>query len=252
LLLSLCPLLFHTSVYADEVPKNLANGLYELVEDSQISPALQRSLVRKPTAGERVSKFALKDTQGRIMVDIHLDGTRSIGAVRSLVSSVKDVTVTAEDRAFQAGTIEAYMTPAAAANLAQQPGIAALSLVWKPKLNIGAVTTQGVIQHRVNEVAGKYSGTGIQVGVLSDSYNDYASSDPAHDAAVDISTGDLPGPGNPYGNTTPVTVLDDTYAGGTDEGRAMLQIVTDMAPKAQLGLLLQPTAISNLPTISGR
>ena len=118
-------LLFHTSVHADEVPKNLANGLYELVEDSQISPALQRSLVRKPTEGERVSKFALKDTQGRIMVDIHLDGTRSIAAVRSLVSSEKDVTFIAEDRAFQAGTIEAYMTPAAAANLAQQRGIAA-------------------------------------------------------------------------------------------------------------------------------
>jgi hypothetical protein len=28
----------------------------------------------------------------------------------------------------------------------------------KAKLNIGAVTTQGVIQHRVNQVAGKYSG----------------------------------------------------------------------------------------------
>jgi len=39
-----------TNSYAEGIPKNLANGLYELVEDSQTSPALQRSLVRKPTA----------------------------------------------------------------------------------------------------------------------------------------------------------------------------------------------------------
>jgi hypothetical protein len=88
--LTAASLWLQTNSYAEGIPKNLANGLYELVEDSQISPALQRSLVRKPTAGERVSKFALKDTQGRIMVDIHLDGTSAIAAValRSLRSFV--------------------------------------------------------------------------------------------------------------------------------------------------------------------
>jgi hypothetical protein len=239
--LLLAPFLYQTSTYADGTPRNLADGLYEIVQESQASPALQQSLVRKPTGTDRLSKFALKDEQGRFMVDVHLDGTRSIAAVRAMLLSQKDVTFIAEDHAFQAGTIEAYMTPAAAADLAQKPGIAALSLVWKPKLNIGAVTTQGFIQHRVNDIAGKYTGAGVKVGVLSDSYDSYASSDPAHDAAVDISTGDLPGPGNPYGNTTPVTVLDDTFVGGTDEGRAMLQIVTDIAPKAQLGFATAAT-----------
>ena len=44
----------------------------------------------------------------------------------------------------------------------------------------------------------------------------------------------MPGAGNPFGNTQPVVVLQDV-PDGTDEGRAMLQIVHDMAPKARLG-----------------
>jgi len=44
----------------------------------------------------------------------------------------------------------------------------------------------------------------------------------------------MSGAGNPLGNTQPVVVLEDS-PGGTDEGRAMLQIVHDMAPKARLG-----------------
>jgi hypothetical protein len=54
-------------------------------------------------------------------------------------------------------------------------------------------------------------------------------------AAQDVLTDDLPGTGNPNGNTDPVTVLEDlTDNSGFDEGRAMLQIVHDIAPKAKL------------------
>ena len=66
---------------------------------------------------------------------------------------------------------------------------------------------------------------------MSDSYDTNAA---PNSAALDIATGDLPGAGNPFGNTEPVVVLQDS-PGGTDEGRAMLQIVHDMAPKARLG-----------------
>ncbi|MBE7179460.1 MAG: S8 family serine peptidase, partial [Mucilaginibacter polytrichastri] len=50
---------------------------------------------------------------------------------------------------------------------------------------------------------------------------------------ADVTSGDLPGKGNPFGNTTAVTVVQD-HSGSTDEGRAMLQIVHDLVPKAQL------------------
>jgi len=53
--------------------------------------------------------------------------------------------------------------------------------------------------------------------------------------------GELPGAGNPFGHTTPVTVLSDyvqpdpmSPAVKSDEGRAMLQIIHDLAPAAEL------------------
>lgn len=79
-------------------------------------------------------------------------------------------------------------------------------------------------------------GNGQKVCVLSDSYNN---SDVSISATDDINSGDLPGQGNPEGRTTPVDVLDDSYEGTdpepTDEGRAMLQLVHDIAPGATLG-----------------
>ena len=43
-----------------------------------------------------------------------------------------------------------------------------------------------------------------------------------------------PAPGNPLGHLMPVTVLADGASTDTDEGRAMLQIVHDLAPGARL------------------
>jgi len=204
------------SLRADAAPKNLANGLYDIVVANQAQAPFQHSLVRKPTQADRILKNALSDKQGRVMVDIHLDGTRSIAVVHKLVSSRQDCTIVAVDRSFQAGTVEAYMTPAAAAELATQPGIASLALVWKPRMNVGAVTKQGFVQHRVAQIANKYDGTGIKIAVLSGSFDSFGANGITPDATADISTGDLPGPGNPDGNTTPVTVLEDDLWNGAD------------------------------------
>jgi hypothetical protein len=63
-------------------------------------------------------------------------------------------------------------------------------------------------------------GSGIAVGVLSDSFNCLGG------AAADVANGDL----------SPVAVLQEEpdCSSGTDEGRAMLQIVHDLAPGASL------------------
>ncbi|HWJ62026.1 MAG TPA: DUF4214 domain-containing protein [Acidimicrobiales bacterium] len=70
-------------------------------------------------------------------------------------------------------------------------------------------------------------GTGVKVGIISDSYGAAA-------AKADIARADLPGAGNPCGHTTPVQVLADDYRDGIDEGRAMAQIIHDVAPGAAL------------------
>jgi hypothetical protein len=84
-----------------------------------------------------------------------------------------------------------------------------------------------------------FDGTGITVGCLSDSFDtaltDLDDNPLAIHAAQDVATDDLPGVGNPNGNTDPVNVLEDLDDhSGFDEGRAMLQIVHDVAPKAKL------------------
>ena len=93
----------------------------------------------------------------------------------------------------------------------------------------GSVNSQGDRTHRADDVRATYgySGAGIRIGVLSDSYNALGG------APADVASGNLPGPGNPLGHLTPVTVVQD-FAGATDEGRAMMQIVHDVAPGAQL------------------
>ena len=97
--------------------------------------------------------------------------------------------------------------------------------------NVGATDSQGIVQHRVDKIPAGINGSGITVGVMSDSYDTNTA---PNSAALDIASGDLPGVGNPAGNTEPVVVLED-FPGRTDEGRAMLQIVHDLAPKAKLG-----------------
>ncbi len=93
----------------------------------------------------------------------------------------------------------------------------------------GKATSEGDVDHRAADVRSTYGymGQGIKIGVLSDSYN------AKNGAANNVTTGDLPGPGNPDGDVTPVTVVQD-FAGGSDEGRAMLQVIHDLAPKATL------------------
>jgi hypothetical protein len=94
---------------------------------------------------------------------------------------------------------------------------------------IGSVTSEGDVTHRATDVRSTYGflGQGIKIGVLSDSYNATGG------AASNVTSGDLPGTGNPDGYTTPVTVVQD-YSGGSDEGRAMLQVIHDLAPAATL------------------
>ncbi|MDQ5767175.1 S8 family peptidase [Thiothrix subterranea] len=87
----------------------------------------------------------------------------------------------------------------------------------------GSVTTQGDIatESSVARPAFGVDGSGITVGVISDSYNCLGG------AAQDQSTQDLP---------PQVTIMADALdcSGRTDEGRALMQIVHDIAPGAKL------------------
>ncbi len=96
---------------------------------------------------------------------------------------------------------------------------------------IGSATSQGVAVLRADQARSVFgvTGAGVRLGVISDSFNG-ASSTPS--LATQIAAGNLPGAGNPNGFTTGVTVVKDST--GSDEGRAMLEIVHDVAPAASL------------------
>jgi hypothetical protein len=97
----------------------------------------------------------------------------------------------------------------------------------------GSVTSEGDAQLNAAQARVQFNvdGSGIKVGVLSDSFDRAAGA--ATHAANDVASGDLPGPGNPCGRTTPVQLVDDSAA-GSDEGRGMAQLVHDLAPGASL------------------
>jgi subtilisin family serine protease len=88
--------------------------------------------------------------------------------------------------------------------------------------HVGLVTSQGdqAMRADVARAAFGVDGTGVTVGVLSDSFNCLGG------ATADVASDDL----------SPVTVIQEVpnCSGGTDEGRAMLQLVHDVAPGANL------------------
>src|ERR1044072_4047162 len=131
---------------------------------------------------------------------------------------------------YRAGVIEAYVPTGSLASVATKRGVLAVVPSSPFVTNVGSTDSQGIVQHRGDKIGG-VDGSGITVGVMSDSYDTNAA---PNSAALDVSTGDLPGAGNPFGNTEPVVGLED-FPARTDEGRAMLQIVHDIAPKAKLG-----------------
>jgi len=113
--------------------------------------------------------------------------------------------------------------PMAALDAASRtPGLRFLRPVYA-RTNAGVVTSQGDTALRAAAARATYAvdGTGVTVGAMSDSFNckgGYAS---------DVGTADLP---------ANVNVLQEVSncSGANDEGRAMLQIVHDLAPGAGL------------------
>ncbi|MGW8317505.1 MAG: S8 family peptidase, partial [Bacteroidales bacterium] len=99
--------------------------------------------------------------------------------------------------------------------------------------NLGTVTSEGdrAMRGDFARLGFDVDGSGVKIGVISNSY------DTKNQAAGNVTSGDLPGVGNPNGYTTPVDVVMDVppqYGVLSDEGRAMLQIIHDVAPGAEL------------------
>ncbi|HEY8876688.1 MAG TPA: S8 family serine peptidase [Roseateles sp.] len=233
------------------IPPNLSGALHGIAAKKHAAAApksLQgRKLSLTAAASDEVvdvsAESLLRDESGRVLVTVLLNGNQPFDQTRAAVAAVPGMTVTSEDRTYRSGALEGFVSEDALIALAKTPGVSAVHGQSRPRTGVGSTDSQGLVQHKISQLPSNLNGTGITIGVLSDSYNT-AQNFVAGGAltvreAQDIASCDLPGPGNPCGNNMPVVVLKDmgTYpnASATDEGRAMAQLIHDAAPKARLG-----------------
>jgi hypothetical protein len=101
---------------------------------------------------------------------------------------------------------------------------------YQPLTNVGLITSQGDVAMNADDARSVFDvdGTAVTVGVLSDSFNALGGT------VDDIASGDLP---------AGINVLEDSS--GKDEGRAMLQLIHDVAPGADLAFHTANLGIAN-------
>jgi hypothetical protein len=142
-----------------------------------------------------------------------------------------------------------------------------------PRTRTGAVSTQGDFAQgslQARAANSSLTGAGVTVGVLSNSFNCYAvyaepgSGVPVSgangyaengftaDYATDVGTGDLPSAVNVLKEAECLNFGAPTFLPDSDEGRAMLQIVHDVAPGAKLAFYTADDSEADFATGIGK
>ena len=187
------------------------------------------------TASQAKKTFRPRDrflqfSQGRVLIDAR---TTDDGA--ALLDDLQKLGLRNGSRYGEA--VSGLLPVAAIRQAAALDSLRSIHATLPPVRNTGSITSQGDVAMRANIARTDHGvdGSGVTVGVMSDSYNILGG------AAADVTSGDLPVAG--------VTVINgESSACGSlifcvDEGRAMLQIVHDVAPGADL---LFHTALSSV------
>jgi hypothetical protein len=181
----------------------------------------------------------------RVLVYVRFERGAVAGLKALRAAGAKTVSLSSR---YQTATVAAK--PAQLPSLGSLPNVAgiteALAPVTASTCPADEVVSEGDVQLNAAEARDIFSfdGSGIKVGILSDSFDQATeaadgSGPIATTAPEDVESGDLPGLANTCpGESTPVEVLEGDTGGSeeedTDEGRAMAQIVHDLAPKADI------------------
>ncbi len=202
-------------------------GLYKAAQMGKASTPLVRVFAeyRAHANQGRRTAFAPSDqflpfSAGRVLIDARAN---SNGA--SLLNDLQQLGLL---NGTHYGELVSGLFPVAAIDQAVAlASLRSISAAIPPISNVGDVTSQGDIALRAMDARTIYSvdGTGVTVGVLSDSF------DTLNGAAADVLSGDLPSGIQVIGGESPYC---GTVVFCIDEGRAMAQIIYDMAPGADL------------------
>jgi subtilisin family serine protease len=203
-------------------------GLYRAGQMTKAGSALARAFAEyrshrnsRSTRAFTPSGRQLQYADGRTVIDARANGSSEV-----LLRELRQLGLT---RGARAGEIVSGLLPLDV--LDQAVELTSLrSIVGSPRpiTHAGSITSQGDIALRAAAARSVHGvdGTGVKVGVLSDAY------DTLNGAAADIVSGDLPAAGVQVLNGE--STLCGTLTPCIDEGRAMLQIVHDLAPGADL------------------
>lgn len=229
-----------------KTPANLDAGLRQLVQLHQQNLSTGRPGVNLKSAeqlihsGPRSATGVFRmhvDQNNRVLVNIILDGTVALDALSKIIADNRS-TVVAANNAYRQGKLSAFVPVDSLESLARTAGVRSVAMAHLARTNAGRVTSQGVSVLRSDIVnrAG-VDGTGVTVGILSDSFNTSSGFGVLDTAALDVATGDLPStlaiPGG-EGLKFLIELDPNIFGPFTDEGRAMAQIVHDVAPGAAL------------------
>jgi hypothetical protein len=186
--------------------------------DSQLWYALQASrgqaLQGVPEVYATATDTVQMDASGFARVDI------SAAVSDDLLNQIAELGGSVTLASADDQSILATVPLAALETLAANAAVRHIAPSAQARTNVGALTSQGYISHTANQVRATLGkdGTGVKVGVLSDSVQALAAL---------ISSGDLPA-------DTLVVPGQGGPADGSSEGTAMMEIVHDLAPGAQL------------------
>jgi subtilisin family serine protease len=210
---------------------NLSLRLAELAKPAvrTLPPAKQAERLSLAPSGPA----SLLREGNRVLVDVRFNhgAAAGVNALRAAGAQIAHVS-----RRYQTVTVAAK--PADLHDIAGVPRVDGVTENLAPIVAAtcpsGVTVSEGDGQLRAAEARSDFGldGSGVTVGILSDSFDQDATA--ATHAAGDVTTGDLPGSGNPCGHSAPVNVLDDSEPQGADEGRGMAQIVHDLAPGASI------------------
>ena len=194
---------------ADETAK-LGEGLKQLVAPPVEARALARSAAASDEPEVQVTSPVQFDAASRALVRISLDGTTAGAQTLGSLQKMSGVEVVASDLSYGPGLIEAYVPVEQLLGVANTRGVQAVVASGPAVTNVGATDSQGIVQHRVDKIPG-IDGSGITVGVMSDSYDTNVA---PNSAAADIASGDLPGAGSqPIARLTLTEEIDEGVKG---------------------------------------
>lgn len=220
-----------TAAVAAPAESALSPRLAELATPAvrSLTPAQQSRRLDLPASGP----VSLMRRGSRVVAEVRFAQGVAAGAEALRAAGA---TVLGASRRYRTVTVAA--APADLPALGAVAGVDGVTEVLEPIVRGvdcgGAARSEGDSQLNTGSARSSWGvdGSGVTVGILSDSFDRRATA--VTHAADDVFSGDLPGTGSPCGSPQPVGILSDPYSAGTDEGRAMAQIVHDLAPGAAI------------------